>query len=554
MHWTPASVPAFAPVDVDIGKLVQSGRRDALAFSPYAEWYENSLRFPDSPVARHHREVYGDRPYVEFADDWEAGPRAVGPARVGGAFRGDRRALRRVRDEAHGRLLPVADRRSAIRVAPGWNCRRDVVGELSEAVRGAGMRFGDLLLGRARLDVQRPADRIGVGDARRDPARRLSRVRRGPGPRAHRPLPAERVVERHRLAGRRQAAVAAVRALLRAGSRRRRQRPVDAVEPAARRGTARSSGAGRSTLGFDARRSATRASCRRSRRTPTCARPNTSSSTTCSASRGSACGAWTRASATTRAHVRSTSSGTTSCCGCSPTSSPRAATCSSTSARAGSTRRFPTSSSPGSTGSADGSGPHADAIAATRPWVTPGTTTAPTASPVRYTARDDTVYAFVRDATGFDHAPRRGRDPDDLGHDRRRDRVVLELVADGPPDRPAARRPVRNRASSRCATSSPAARRTLDPGLRDDPTGLHGVHERFVVALVLVGVRGPRSRRSRGRTNRPCPGTTRSRSGRPNAHGRGQASLRRCGRTTWLPARASRSTSALPFQSWSWRT
>jgi len=29
VHWTPASVPAFAPVDVDIGELVRSGRRDA---------------------------------------------------------------------------------------------------------------------------------------------------------------------------------------------------------------------------------------------------------------------------------------------------------------------------------------------------------------------------------------------------------------------------------------------------------------------------------------------------------------------------------------------
>ena len=27
---------------------------------------------PDSPVAQHHREVYGDRPYTQFADDWEA--------------------------------------------------------------------------------------------------------------------------------------------------------------------------------------------------------------------------------------------------------------------------------------------------------------------------------------------------------------------------------------------------------------------------------------------------------------------------------------------------
>ena len=73
IHWTPASVPAYAPVDVDIGELVQSGRRDALAGVPYTEWYENSLRFPDSPVARHHRAVYGTRPYTSFAADWEAG-------------------------------------------------------------------------------------------------------------------------------------------------------------------------------------------------------------------------------------------------------------------------------------------------------------------------------------------------------------------------------------------------------------------------------------------------------------------------------------------------
>src|ERR1044072_4412220 len=72
VHWTIASVPAYAPVDVDIGELVQGGTRDALKFCPYAEWYENSLRFPDSPAARHHREVYGNRPYTDFAAEWEA--------------------------------------------------------------------------------------------------------------------------------------------------------------------------------------------------------------------------------------------------------------------------------------------------------------------------------------------------------------------------------------------------------------------------------------------------------------------------------------------------
>jgi hypothetical protein len=40
VHWTPASVAAFAPVDMEIGALLQSGRKHALAWSPYTEWYE----------------------------------------------------------------------------------------------------------------------------------------------------------------------------------------------------------------------------------------------------------------------------------------------------------------------------------------------------------------------------------------------------------------------------------------------------------------------------------------------------------------------------------
>jgi hypothetical protein len=112
VHWTPASVPAFAPVDAEIGELLASDRPDAFGSMPYTEWYENSLRFPDSPVARHHREVYGDRPYAEFARDWEAGPRLVGSRRLGPPVRGHRRAPRRVRGQALGRVLPVADRRA----------------------------------------------------------------------------------------------------------------------------------------------------------------------------------------------------------------------------------------------------------------------------------------------------------------------------------------------------------------------------------------------------------------------------------------------------------
>jgi alpha-L-fucosidase len=43
--------------------------------------------------------------------------------------------------------------------------------------------------------------------------------------------------------------------------------------------------------------------------------------------------------------------------------------------------------------------PQEEALVATRPWVTPGTTTRE-GNPLRYTARDSTVYAFVQGATG----------------------------------------------------------------------------------------------------------------------------------------------------------
>src|SRR6476659_356265 len=103
VHWTPASVPGFAPVADDVTAMVQSGDPRAMGWSPYTEWYENSLRFPDSPVARHHRDTYGDKPYREFAAEWEAGLASWDPDEWARTF-----ALRGAGDQAPRRLLPVA--------------------------------------------------------------------------------------------------------------------------------------------------------------------------------------------------------------------------------------------------------------------------------------------------------------------------------------------------------------------------------------------------------------------------------------------------------------
>lgn len=141
VHWTPASVPAFAPVDGDITEMLRSGRRDAMAWSPYTEWYENSLRFPDSPVAKHHRDTYGDRPYREFAADWEAGLEQWDPDDWARRFAAAGARYVVMVTKHHDGYCPWPTE-VANPNRPGWHCQRDVVGELGEAVRAQGMRFG----------------------------------------------------------------------------------------------------------------------------------------------------------------------------------------------------------------------------------------------------------------------------------------------------------------------------------------------------------------------------------------------------------------------------
>jgi alpha-L-fucosidase len=141
IHWTPASVPGFAPTDVEVTELLATGVPDPVAHTPYTEWYENSLRFPDSPVARWHREHFGERTYASFADDfrdalerWDPGDWAERFARAGAAY------VVLVAKHHDGFCLWPSDVTNPHR--PGWHTGRDVVGELADAVRARGLRFG----------------------------------------------------------------------------------------------------------------------------------------------------------------------------------------------------------------------------------------------------------------------------------------------------------------------------------------------------------------------------------------------------------------------------
>lgn len=141
VHWTPASVPGWAPVDSNIGELLAAGDPAALAENPYTEWYENSLRFPGSSVSRHHRETYGNKAYSEFAAEYCEGLASWDPEEWARRFAatGARYVVLVAKHHDGWCLWPT---RVPNPHRPGWHSTRDIVGELREAVLGAGMRFG----------------------------------------------------------------------------------------------------------------------------------------------------------------------------------------------------------------------------------------------------------------------------------------------------------------------------------------------------------------------------------------------------------------------------
>ncbi|MEY2475616.1 MAG: alpha-L-fucosidase [Actinomycetota bacterium] len=139
VHWTAATVPAFAPVGPSPFDLPPE---DAFRLTPYVEWYQNSLAIEGSPVWEHHRETYGDLGYDAFVRQflanltgWSADPWAELFALAGAKY------VVFVTKHHDGVLLWPSETPNPTRGAE-WQSERDVVGELCRAVRAHDMRFG----------------------------------------------------------------------------------------------------------------------------------------------------------------------------------------------------------------------------------------------------------------------------------------------------------------------------------------------------------------------------------------------------------------------------
>jgi alpha-L-fucosidase len=141
VHWTPASVPAYAPVGPDpFAAAAEHGWEHALAHNPYVEWYQNSLGIEGSPVQLHHRAAYGDAPYDEFVPAFVAAHEGWRPDVWADLFAAaGARYVVLVTKHHDGFLLWPSTTPPR---KPGWHARRDLVGELASAVRARGLRFG----------------------------------------------------------------------------------------------------------------------------------------------------------------------------------------------------------------------------------------------------------------------------------------------------------------------------------------------------------------------------------------------------------------------------
>ena len=142
VHWGPYSVPAWARTGVSLADLAKQGWDKAFASNPYAEWYWNTLAFPESATRAHHDATYGaDFPYERFAAqfrdatrDWSPEPWARLFARAGARY-----VVLTTKHHDGFLLWPSAHPSPKL---PDWQSERDLVGDLSRSVRANGMRMG----------------------------------------------------------------------------------------------------------------------------------------------------------------------------------------------------------------------------------------------------------------------------------------------------------------------------------------------------------------------------------------------------------------------------
>ncbi len=141
VHWGLYSVPAWAP---PTGELNSVDWSKWFANNPYAEWYLNTLRIKGSPTYKHHIETYGaNYDYYRFAEAFNESTKKWRPEEWAATFQkaGARYVVLTTKHHDGFRLWPskvTNPHADAVKIT----AQRNLVGELTSAVRAKGMRMG----------------------------------------------------------------------------------------------------------------------------------------------------------------------------------------------------------------------------------------------------------------------------------------------------------------------------------------------------------------------------------------------------------------------------
>ncbi len=139
IHWGLYSVPGWAPLE-----QVNFSKPDWFKDNPYAEWYYNTVRVEGSPTQAYNREHYGaEHDYYSFALDFDRESARWDPSVWAQVFK-DAGAKYVVLTSKHheGFTLWPSAVPNPVLPAARQHATRDLVGELTEAVRKQGLKMG----------------------------------------------------------------------------------------------------------------------------------------------------------------------------------------------------------------------------------------------------------------------------------------------------------------------------------------------------------------------------------------------------------------------------
>ncbi len=144
IHWGLFSVPAYSPIEFgDINDTFAKGPKFHFEHNPYAEWYQYTLNLQNSQCRKYHNEKYGENfPYDNFIPKFNEEIKKWNPDDMVDVFKkiGAQYVVLTTK-HIDGFLLWPSEHSNPMRKGK-YYASRDIVGELTEAVKSHDMKMG----------------------------------------------------------------------------------------------------------------------------------------------------------------------------------------------------------------------------------------------------------------------------------------------------------------------------------------------------------------------------------------------------------------------------